>query len=278
LSEDDISGTDWTADEVNACVDAYFFLFTAQLDGKTVIKAQIYRDLMENVNRSVKSIEWKFQNISAVLDEMGLDWVSGLRPARNFQKLLADSISLRLPTFLAKASPISVHSFEEAQSLYVGAAPERGSVTHSVPEYVRNLVRKFDPVERDRNNRKLGKAGEKLAFEYEVNSLNAADRRDLARKVKWVSEEDGDGAGYDILSFNPNGSPRYVEVKTTVGNERTPFFISRNELEFAKAEKEHFRLFRIYDFRKQPRAFELPGELDRFARITPQDFRADFLA
>jgi len=32
----------------------------------------------------------------------------------------------------------------------------------------------------------------------------------LAHKVRWVSEEDGDGAGYDILSFNPLGQERFI--------------------------------------------------------------------
>ena len=39
---------------------------------------------------------------------------------------------------------------------------------------------------------------------------------------------DGDGAGYDILSFETDGTERFLEVKTTVGYERTPFFISPN--------------------------------------------------
>jgi Domain of unknown function (DUF3883) len=56
----------------------------------------------------------------------------------------------------------------------------------------------------------------------------------LASKVKWVAQEDGDGAGYDILSFSPNGQERFLEVKTTVGHQRTPFFLSRNEKDFAE--------------------------------------------
>lgn len=56
-------------------------------------------------------------------------------------------------------------------------------------------------------------------------ALRTAGRDDLARKVRWVSEEDGDGAGYDIASFAPDGFPRLIEVKTTNGWERTPFHI-----------------------------------------------------
>ena len=36
--------------------------------------------------------------------------------------------------------------------------------------------------------------------------------------VRWSADEDGDGAGYDISSFNLEGSPRLIEVKTTNGS------------------------------------------------------------
>lgn len=87
-------------------------------------------------------------------------------------------------------------------------------------------------------NRSLGKAGEERVFHHERRNLLASGRSDLADKVRWVSQEDGDGAGYDIASFAPNGSPRLIEVKTTNGWERTPFYITRNELEVADARRQ----------------------------------------
>ncbi len=278
MSDDTRTGTDWTSNEVNTCVDAYFDLFAKQLDGTGVIKSQFYKSLAEQIGRSHKSIEWKFQNISAVLDEMGLDWAKGLTPARNFQKSLADSIAIRLPTFLGKANGLMNSGLEDAEALYVEAAPERATRVSDLPSYMRDLIAKFDPIERDKANSALGKAGERLAFQHERTVLSAADRPDLARKVRWVSQEDGDGAGYDILSYEPDGQVKFVEVKTTVGNNRTPFFISRNEFNFSQAETKRFRLFRIYDFRRTPRAFELPGDLNNFVRISAESYRADFHA
>lgn len=92
------------------------------------------------------------------------------------------------------------------------------------------IARKCDVAARDERNRVLGRAGEELVLEHERASLAAAGRGDLARSVRWVSEEDGDGAGFDIASFDPDGRPRLIEVKTTNGWERTPFHITRNEL------------------------------------------------
>src|SRR5258708_24820648 len=120
----------------------------------------------------------------------------------------------------AKVKPLPVEIFV--------APPRREPTAERIPERLRQLVRKFDPVERDHRNRSLGKAGESFVVDLERHQLALADREDLARKVRWVAVEDGDGAGYDVLSFYPGGRERFIEVKTTNGSARTPFFLSRN--------------------------------------------------
>jgi hypothetical protein len=69
-------------------------------------------------------------------------------------------------------------------------------------------------------------------------------RPDLARKVRWVAAEDGDGAGYDVLSFTLQGRERLIEVKTTNGSARTPFFLSRNECDIAAERPEDWCIYR----------------------------------
>ena len=64
---------------------------------------------------------------------------------------------------------------------------------------------KFDVAGRDERNRALGRAGRRARRCTRASALKVAGRDDLARKVRWVSEEDGDGAGYDIASFAPDG-------------------------------------------------------------------------
>ena len=96
------------------------------------------------------------------------------------------------------------------------------------------IARKSDVAGRDERNRVLGRAGEERVLAYERSVLRSAGRDDLARKVRWVSEEDRDGAGYDIASFELDGRSRLIEVKTTNGWDRTPFHITRNELAVAE--------------------------------------------
>jgi hypothetical protein len=113
-----------------------------------------------------------------------------------------------------------------------------------------------------------------LAHERAV--LKSEGRDDLARRVRWVSDEDGDGAGYDIASFAPDGRPRLIEVKTTNGWDRTPFHITRNELAVAEARRAEWRLFRLWNFAREPKAFELHPPLDAHVSLTATTFQASF--
>jgi hypothetical protein len=139
-----------------------------------------------------------------------------------------------------------------------------------------HIARKFDVAGRDERNRALGRAGEERVLAHERAALRTAGRDDLARKGRWVSEEDGDGAGYDIASFAPDGLPRLIEVKTTNGWERTPFHITRNELAVAEERRSEWRLFRLWNFSREPKAFELHPPLGAHVSLTAMSFQASF--
>lgn len=111
---------------------------------------------------------------------------------------------------------------------------------------------------------------------HERIALKAAGRPDLAHSVRWVSEEDGDGAGYDIASFFPDGRKGLIEVKTTDGWVRTPFGIARNELAVAADRRSEWCLFRLWNFSREPKAFELHMPLDAHVTLTATAFLAGF--
>jgi hypothetical protein len=138
------------------------------------------------------------------------------------------------------------------------------------------LVRKFDPVERDLRNRSLGRAGEEFVLAIEKKKLEKFQRPDLLKKVRWVSADDGDGAGYDILSFEPDGRERLIEVKTTNGAARTPFFLSENECQRAAASAESWRLYRVHSFAQNPRIFQIIPPLNKVLNLRPDTWRASF--
>lgn len=136
----------------------------------------------------------------------------------------------------------SAAGLREAAQIRVGPPPPQN------PEQMLHIARKFDVARRDKRNRALGRAGEERVLVHERAALRTAGQDDLARKVRWVSEEDGDGAGYDIANFAPDGLPRLIEVKLTNGWKRTPFHITRNELAVADERRSEWRLFRLWKF------------------------------
>ncbi len=169
--------------------------------------------------------------------------------------------------------PVVLHVAEE-HSLFLEAPPEIGNL--SATPALERLVAKFDPAERDARNRDLGRRGEELILNFERSRLRQCERDDLARKVRWVAEEDGAGAGYDIKSFSENGAERLIEVKTTFGGRITPFYLTENERAFSSERPEAFCLIRLFDFARSARAFELKPPLDARVRLDPMVYRASF--
>lgn len=146
---DQISGQDWNEAEVKACVNLYFDCLQKQINGEPFVKSHIYRTFSQETGRSSGSVESKFQNISAVLDELGLDWISGLAPRRHYQELLANIIAERLPSVLSVLPSFVLENVEEPAALFLEPALERASEINKLPSYLEIMVRKFDPVERD---------------------------------------------------------------------------------------------------------------------------------
>lgn len=68
-----------------------------------------------------------------------------------------------------------------------------------------------------------------------------------------MSRLQGDGLGYDISSINDDGSPRYIEVKTTSGDFNQPFYMSKNERHFFEEYEDSAFIYRVYNFNRETR-------------------------
>ena len=154
---------------------------------------------------------------------------------------------------------------------------------HSKKEKKERLLSSYkielDYLRREFVNRELGLEGELLVFENECEKLKKAGREDLAKKIIHVSVVEGDGAGYDIRSFDYDGNTLYLEVKTTTGGQRTSFFLSANEKAFAASHPKSFRLVRVYDYDENQRAgnvFSLNTEDLNELTLTPTIYRVSF--
>lgn len=132
-------------------------------------------------------------------------------------------------------------------------------------------------AQRDHKNRQLGLDGELLVIEHEKTSLLAAGRPDLADKVMHTSVVEGDGSGYDVLSFFEDGRVKYLEIKTTKGSASTPFFISPNEVAFSDAHPNNFCLVRVFGFDNKEhsgKAYAIYGSLSEQLELTPIQYSA----
>jgi len=97
-----------------------------------------------------------------------------------------------------------------------------------------------------RTNKKLGDRGEKIVMDLEKARLLQAGRKDLAKSIERVSLK-SDSLGYDILSFDNDGTKRYIEVKATrskIGNAN--FFLTANELKTAQT-IDNYYIYMVYD-------------------------------
>src|ERR1035438_10445869 len=85
-------GTDWQDGELDAIVADYFAMLAADLAGRPYVKLRHSKALMATIGRTHRSVEFKHQNISAVLEELGMPWIPGYKPKKNYQNAIFGAI------------------------------------------------------------------------------------------------------------------------------------------------------------------------------------------
>ncbi len=73
----------WSDEELLDSVKVYSEMLYKERRGEKYIKKNYYRELSEKYGRTEKVFEYRMQNISHVRSLMELDWVQGLKPAKN---------------------------------------------------------------------------------------------------------------------------------------------------------------------------------------------------
>ena len=273
----------WSNYEVELIVTDYFQMLSDELTGKPYKKSEHRKNLLPILNnRSEGSIEFKHQNISAVLINFGQPYIKGYLPRYNYQKILEEIVinylynNLGIEDKFKQFADKDVHikSTVNYEKLII-EPPVLELVAEPSPSYHQSPI-KVNYLEREQSNNKLGKSGEELVLHYEKWVLIKNGKDNLAEQVRWISKEEGDGAGFDILSKNNNGSDKYIEVKTTKLGKETPFFFSRNELIFSQQHIKDFHLFRLFNFESEARMFTKIGGLDTICHSVPVSYKGYF--
>jgi hypothetical protein len=174
------------------------------------------------------------------------------------------------------AAPILTHALT-VEGVPAGRARGTANAWKSIrgrrPDYIAN----------QEANQKLGLLGELLVIRMEKERLTDSGLPELAAKVRHVSVLENDTAGYDILSFDDDGNKFFIEVKTTRGSADADFFMSANELAFAAQHRDHYRLYRLYDYADvtdSAKYFVLKGDVreSEVLRLTPTNYKVSIQA
>ena len=260
-------------------------MLVCELRRETFNKAARNRELRQHLDgRSRSAVERKHQNVSAVLIALGFPYIDGYKPLGNVQGLLRDVVREHAPEFgalVARAVEEPQLSVPVRNLLGILVEPPESTATEirqPRPEYAApgRTAGVVDYLRREARNRSLGDAGEALVMDYERLRLERAGKDQLARNIEQVSKTVGDHAGYDIRSYHADGRDRFIEVKTTRYGQYTPFYISNGEVRFSKAHADSYHLYRVFGFRKSPRLFTLPGEVEQHVRLQTVTYRAQF--
>lgn len=276
------AGEDWTEGEVKVLVLDYLEMLRAELGGLPYVKAHHNREMQAALpGRSRGSIEFKYANVSAALQELGYTYVLGYQPRSNYQSLLDEVVAEQVAVDSELAGLMAVRVAQAlldepavTQDLVQSAPPVLEQMNRKVRERKPRTTRVVNWLEVEARNQALGRAGELAVVHYEMERLRTAGQRGLADRVEHVAAARGDGAGYDVRSFERDGRDRLIEVKTTQFGEYTPFFASRNEVDFSEDHHDHYHVYRLHSFRRSPTFFVLSGALRETCMLSPVSYEA----
>jgi hypothetical protein len=275
--------TDWTYPEIELIISDYFSMLHKELAGLPYNKTEHRLKILPLLkNRSEGSIEFKHQNISAVITKLGGIPIKGYKPRWNYQKMLEEKVAERLSGEISSLEleftkftddpilKITQPSFEK----WIEERPERNLVHETAPPIFRPI--KINYIQREQQNKSLGNSGEELVIQYEQWRLNREGKSGLVDKIEWISKDKGDGAGFDILSKNSNGTDRYIEVKSTKLSKDTPIYFSKTEFDFSKMHSKDYWLYRVFNIADRPKMFHLNGKFDDFCNVEALSFKGYF--
>ncbi|MEX2110715.1 MAG: DUF3883 domain-containing protein [Gemmatimonadaceae bacterium] len=262
-------------------------MLTKELKGEPYSKTAHRNALAAQLeDRSDGSIERKHQNISAVLIAVGYPYIPGYKPLGNYQRLLADVVVERVTADQHLAGIVSAAVSKPATPPPIKGIldsvepPPEGTpfsyfgVSEALASHGQHINPHVDYLEREAQNRSLGRAGEEFVVAFERARLIQVGEAALAEKVEHVAVTKGDGYGFDIRSFESNGRDRVIEVKTTAYGKQTPFFVTRNEVSVSKVREGEYHLYRLFVFRDNPRLYWLKGSLEQTCTLESVQFSA----
>ena len=266
--------------ELRAHVRDYFAMLEGELRGRGGRRRSFARTSADG-----EAAERIHRRIAAVLVEHGLPFLGRYKPLPSEAPEVRAAVAFYLrnhPELLRLMEadvdePASMVPDLDGRSLDEVAvrAPEPGEIPAlAVGTRPPVVLSGIDFFAREQRNASLAWAGELFVVRYEIARLREAGAGMYADYIEHVSAEEGAGGGFDIHSYDADGRDRYIKVKTSRYRRETPFYITANEIAMAAEHREHYWLYRVFDWRGDPRLYSVNGPLhDRF-RLDPVAYRA----
>lgn len=139
-------------------------------------------------------------------------------------------------------SIIQIYKLEEI--LEIIDLDYKSILSNSLNESLSNILLDIDYLKLEELKQKIGNIGEEYVFIYEKQRLKKSGSK-YAELVDRTPAKDPKN-GFDILSFTENGTPIYIEVKSTIGDANTPFYITKNEKETANRIRNNGGIYQIH--------------------------------
>ncbi len=234
-----ILSTFYPDDYLNVFSNAHLNYFLTQLG--------LDNEVMRGVDEVLKREELvRFKNGDQLMRDWSLDdymvflykCYPGRPPKEDASTATNPLIGYRTPQFPEFPNPEWVNlemippSSEQENENAIKHNGSKGSLSN--PDYEKQA----------KDNKIFGNRGETIVLRMEKKRLQNAGRNDLAENIK---KAEFDYEGFDIKSFETNGNPRHIEVKTTtraVG--QANFFLSINEYNMS-ADLENYYVYIVYD-------------------------------
>ena len=128
------------------------------------------------------------------------------------------------------------------------------SIPKSTPKPATAIVKNIDFTLLNKRKKTIGTAGELIVLEYENEKLNKIG---ASKRAEHVADLIGDGLGYDIKSYDYDGSELHIEVKTTKSNMSDNFFMSRREIEESQNPNFKYKIYRVYNYNSSAKTANL---------------------
>jgi len=121
----------------------------------------------------------------------------------------------------------------------------------------KNKGTKIDYSNRSKKFKRIGDRGEQIVLRAERQFLKKNGKKDLAKLVDQISKRD-DSVGYDIKSYELDGTEKLIEVKSTLRKiGKSNVFLSANELQVAENENNYY-FYIIYEVgSKRPKIWKI---------------------